>query len=175
MARTTFDYGQAKADWLNGLSLKQISEKRAIPYDALVKYAHRKNWTIDKKRVDKAVSATVQAGLEKRATDYTNKLDKLIHAGIDNLAAKPLTELGLKDLDLALGCAIKAAQLARPHYGMDRQEANGNRGVLLQVNVAGSQVRTGYTSSASPEQLANLQRISLDLPASDELAIEQAS
>lgn len=138
MPRTAYDYTQARNRYVKGHNIKEIAADLDLPYEGLVKHAQRQGWTKLRTEVVQHSSDAVLADIKGKLGAYVGKIDQVIHAGLDNVLAKGLETLGLRDLALALDCAEKAHRIGRQHYQLDDDKRDA-KPASLTVNVAISQ------------------------------------
>ncbi len=134
MAKAGHDYDGAKALLLKGMSLKDISDKLTIPYDALQRYALRHKWTIDKTRIRQVVSDHVGERLQQECVNWV--------MGIATKTTATLAALGNYDFagrvnELDPESYVRSLdtldRIARRNYGLD---GDGNARPRVTLNVA---------------------------------------
>lgn len=132
MAKAGNDYEAAKALSLKGQSLRQISDRLSIPYEALVKYACRHKWTVDRTRVGQVLSDHVADVGKAHVAGWIKRIDSFVHRALDKVDP---TTLGLKDLATAVAVADQADRMFRRAHGLDNTPASHSPRVAVQVNL----------------------------------------
>ena len=140
MSKLGNDYATAKALHVKGLSIRQISEKTGISYDALAKYAVRNGWTELRDKSVQLLSNHVQGKMVEAATKHLLDMSDLADTAITCIKGKPIGAMPLDDLAKLASIADTFDRIARRTHRLD--EASGPKTQLnLQVN---------YPAAASP-------------------------
>jgi hypothetical protein len=129
----TLDWDEIRALHVKGMSLKDLSDRYGISYTALRSRSSREKWCNTVAMARNTVTQVATEALAKSATSWISKLDTAVHAALDNVMAKGLHKLGLRDLQVALDCVEKSNRVARLNYGLDSENASRPR---VTVNLA---------------------------------------
>lgn len=133
MPKCGHNYAEAKALSLKGLSLKQISDKLAIPYDTLTRYALRHKWTVDRTSIGQIVSATVTEHLQRDSVDWISRITRKARSDLDALEGYSLQErVNTLDPEQYVRVLDTLDKLARRNYGLDAETGSKT---LVQVSV----------------------------------------
>lgn len=145
MPRHGHDYDSAKILHAKGLTIKQISDETGIPYDPLLKYAQRHEWTSDRTKAVQKLSDNVQAQLIERSTGHLLKMSGFADKALDNLLTRPIADMPLDDLQTLAQVADTFDRIARRTYGLD-QQGTSHQHVHLGLLVGSS---TGLASNSN--------------------------
>lgn len=163
MPRHGHDYDSARILHSKGLSIRQIHEETGIPYEALLKYAQRHQWTSARTKIVQRVSDNVQAQLVERSSGHLLKISGLADKVIDKLIAQDLATLKLNDLQTLATVADTFDKVARRAYGLDADNSSRPR---VTVNVA-------VLDQEASRQRSALAREYVDVETIDTTSVEQ--
>jgi hypothetical protein len=135
------DWGEMRALHVKGLSLTDLSKRFGISYSTVKSRAHREKWDATVAKANDAIVQSATRDLTASANHWIGRIDKLMHAGLDNVERKGIDNIGLRELDLALSCAEKANRIARSNYGLDKQAANATTNVQVNVMTAAASAK----------------------------------
>lgn len=144
MAKAGHDYEAAKTLFLRGLTIKQISDKLSIPYDALAKFCQRRQWDKDRTKNSQILSKHVQDQFSEAAGRHLSKITGLTDKAIDALLTKDVQTLDLDALETLGKVADTFDRIARRSYGLDQQE--GKITVNMAVQASPIQSQTNLSS-----------------------------
>lgn len=135
----SIDWAEMRALYCKGISLSDLSRKFGIPLGTIKARSSRENWRNTVAKVNEHVLRTATDDLTASAKSWIGRMDRVVHAGLDNITAKGIEKLNLRDLAQALDCVEKANRIARQTYGLDQQQGQTHLhlGVVVQGEQAG--------------------------------------
>ena len=116
------DWAEMRALYCKGISLSDLARKFGINASTIRARSSREKWHNTVARVNEHVLQGVTQDLTASAKSWIGRMDKVVHAGLDNVTAKGIDKLNLKDLSMALDCIEKANRIARQTYGLDKAD-----------------------------------------------------
>ena len=125
-------WDEIRALHVKGMTLRDIANKYDISYGALRSRSSREKWCNSVSVARHFVAQGATDALMRSAGEWVGKIDRTVHAALDNVMQKGLHKLTLRDLSVALDCADKANRIARQTYGLDADGSSHK----VQVNVA---------------------------------------
>jgi hypothetical protein len=134
MARAGHDYVAAKAFYIRGLNLKQISDKMSIPYDALFKFCKRNGWDMERTKNTQLLSTHVQQQLAEQAGKHLMRITGLADKVVDSLLCKDVQTMKLQELETLGRIADTFDKINRRSYGMDSENGKTTLNVAVQVS-----------------------------------------
>ena len=126
-------WDEIRALHVRGMTLRAIADKYGLSYGALRSRSSREQWNNGVKVASSHVLHVATEDLANSARNWIGKIDTLVHAAVDNVMARGMNKLSIRDLNLALECAEKANRMARVNFGLDADNGAHPR---VQVNVA---------------------------------------
>lgn len=152
-------WDEIRALHVKGMSLRDISTKYGLSYTAIRSRSSREKWCNSVAVARHYVAQGATDSLMRSAGEWVGKIDRTVHAALDNVMQKGLHKLTLRDLSVALDCADKANRIARQTYGLDADGSTHK----VQVNVA---VLGNATAVASNNDVIDIDSLSApSLPA----------
>lgn len=146
------DWSDMRALYVKGLSLTELARRTGVPLGTIKARSSREKWATTVALAESHVNRIATEELADSAGRWVRRIDKAVHSGLDNVMRKGLDKLSLRDLQVALDCVEKANRIARPNYGLDRDQ-QARTGTLVQVNVTGGKAevveRLGYGAGAT--------------------------
>jgi hypothetical protein len=168
------DWAELRSLYVKGVSLSDLSKQFSISYSAIRNKSSRERWRDSVAKANTLVAQAATDHLQASVGSWITKIDKAVHAGLDNVLAKGLESMGLRELNLALDCAEKANRIARQTYGLDKQEIGKPASLTINVNTGGQlavplgQVIDAELVSEPGSDASNLPAQLTDAPPADE-------
>ncbi len=152
--KTEHDYETAHLLHLKGLNYKQIAEATGIPEPTLQKYGSRKQWSVNRQRMQDSLSGKVCRDATTFAEAYVLKAVSYGDKALDNVINRGF-DMSLDDLGKLADVADKFDRITRRALKLDTDSQNSAGAKLaVQINVgsnqADSSIQVDSTADSQP-------------------------